>query len=100
VKEIRREFKEANRGEISTAIRDNLIFGFSGAVIVPFIAERIDIAVLICYLFHFFFISKVINRPKYVTSLAKFILFPIPTALGAFMGYKLAYLMSQYMYVS
>ena len=100
MKEIRREFKEANRGEISTAIRDNLIFGFSGAVIVPFIAERIDIAVLICYLFHFFFISKVINRPKYVTSLAKFILFPIPTALGAFMGYKLAYLMSQYMYVS
>tara|TARA_R110002051_G_scaffold294311_1_gene359582 strand:+ start:222 stop:533 length:312 start_codon:yes stop_codon:yes gene_type:complete len=100
VKEIRREFKEANRGEISTAIRDNFIFGFSGAVIVPFIAERIDIAVLICYLFHFFFISKVINRPKYVTSLAKFILFPIPTALGAFMGYKLAYLMSQYMHVS
>ena len=100
MKEIRRQFKEANRGEISTAIRDNLIFGFSGAVIVPFIAERIDIAVLICYLFHFFFISKVINRPKYVTSLAKFILFPIPTALGAFMGYKLAYLMSQYMYVS
>ena len=100
MKEISREFKEANRGEISTAIRDNLIFGFSGAVIVPFIAERIDIAVLICYLFHFFFISKVINRPKYVTSLAKFILFPIPTALGAFMGYKLAYLMSQYMYVS
>ena len=100
MKEIRREFKEANRGEISTAIRDNFIFGFSGAVIVPFIAERIDIAVLICYLFHFFFISKVINRPKYVTSLAKFILFPIPTALGAFMGYKLAYLMSQYMHVS
>ena len=94
--EIRREFKEAKAGEISIAIRDNFIFGFSGAVIVPFIAMRIDIAVLICYLFHFFFISKVINRPKYVTSLAKFILFPIPTAMGGFMGYKLAYIMSQY----
>ena len=97
VKGIKQEFKDANPGEISTAIRDNFIFGFSGAVIVPFIAMRIDIAVLICYLFHFFFISKVINRPKYVTSLAKFILFPIPTALGGFIGYKLAYLISQYL---
>jgi len=95
--EIRREFREAKPGEISTAVRDNFIFGFSGAVIVPFIAMRIDIAVLICYLFHFFFISKVINRPKYVTSLAKFILFPIPTAMGGFMGYKLAYIMSQFL---
>ena len=95
--EIKQEFRDAKPGEISTAIRDNFIFGFSGAVIVPFIAMRIDIAVLICYLFHFFFISKVINRPKYVTSLAKFILFPIPTAMGGFMGYKLAYIMSQFL---
>jgi len=55
-----------------------------------------DIAVLVCYLVHFFFISKVINRPKYVTSLAKFILFPIPTALGGFAGYKIAYILSQF----
>jgi hypothetical protein len=96
-KSIKQEFREANPGEVGTAIRDNFIFGFSGAVIVPFIAMRIDIAVLICYLFHFFFISKVINRPKYVTSLAKFILFPIPTALGGFLGYKSAYLISHYL---
>jgi len=96
-KTIKQEYREATPGEVNSAIRDNFIFGFTGAVIVPFIAMRIDIAVLICYLFHFFFISRVINRPKYVTSLAKFILFPIPTAIGAFIGYKLAYLISQYL---
>ncbi|GAF92277.1 unnamed protein product [marine sediment metagenome] len=34
--------------------------------------------------------GRVVNRPKYVTSLGKFILFPVPTALGAFVGYKFA----------
>ena len=30
-------------------------------------------------------------------SLAKFILFPIPTAFGGFAGYKIAYIISQYL---
>ena len=93
---IKQEYKEANFGDIREAVKDNFIFGLTGAVIVPFIAMRMDIAVLVCYLVHFFFISKVINRPKYVTSLAKFILFPIPTALGAFAGYKIAYVLAQF----
>ena len=96
-KKIISEFKEANRREISYAIWENFFFGFSGAIIVPFIALRMDIAVLIGYLIHYFYISKVINRPKYTTSLAKFILFPIPTAFGGFTGYKIAYFTSQYL---
>tara|TARA_B110000503_G_C7109316_1_gene397390 strand:- start:1310 stop:1624 length:315 start_codon:yes stop_codon:yes gene_type:complete len=96
-KKIREEFKEANLKELRYAIIENFVFGFSGAIIVPFIALRIDIAVLIGYMLHYFYISKVINRPKYTTSLAKFILFPIPTALGGFFGYKLAYFIAQYL---
>jgi hypothetical protein len=42
------------------------------------------------YIIYYFYVGKVINRPKYVTSLGKFIMFPIPTSLGAFLGYKLA----------
>lgn len=94
---IREEFKEAPKKEVGHAIFENFVFGFSGAIIVPFIALRIDIAVLIGYMLHYFYISKVINRPKYTTSLAKFILFPIPTALGGFFGYKLAYFIAQYL---
>jgi hypothetical protein len=91
------EFKEADKKEIRNAIIENFFFGLSGAMIVPFVALRMDIAVLIAYMTHYFYISKVINRPKYVTSLAKFILFPIPTALGGFTGYKIAYFISQYL---
>ena len=96
IKKISREYKEANPKEVSYAIFENFFFGFSGAIIVPFIALRMDIAVLIGYMIHYFYISKVINRPKYTSSLAKFILFPIPTALGGFTGYKIAYFVSQY----
>ena len=96
-KKIRKEYKEASLKEVRYAIIENFFFGFSGAIIVPFIALRMDIAVLIGYLIHYFYISKVINRPKYTTSLAKFILFPIPTAFGGFAGYKIAYFVSQYL---
>jgi len=96
-KKIRTEFKEASLKEVRYAIVENFFFGFSGAIIVPFIALRMDVAVLIGYMIHYFYISKVINRPKYTTSLAKFILFPIPTALGGFTGYKVAYFVSQYL---
>ncbi len=96
-KKIINEFKEAKPKEISYAIWENFFFGFSGAIIVPFIALRMDLAVLCGYLIHYFYISKVINRPKYTTSLAKFILFPIPTAFGGFTGYKIAYFVSQYL---
>ena len=96
-KKIINEFKEAKPKEISYAIWENFFFGFSGAIIVPLIALRMDLAVLCGYLIHYFYISKVINRPKYTTSLAKFILFPIPTAFGGFTGYKIAYFVSQYL---
>ena len=39
------------------------------------------------------FMGKIVNRPKYVTELGKKIMFPIPSALGAFTGYKLSYLL-------
>jgi hypothetical protein len=94
---IGQEFKDASTREVSYAIFENFFFGLSGAMIVPFVALRMDIAVLIGYMIHYFYISKVINRPKYTTSLAKFILFPIPTALGGFTGYKIAYFVSQYL---
>ena len=52
-KKIRKEFKEADPKEVRTAIFENFFFGLSGAIIVPFIALRIDIAVLCGYLIHY-----------------------------------------------
>ena len=75
----------------------NFIYGFLGAMVIVAITIKIDIAILVSYLLYYFFVGKVINRPKYVTSLGKFIVFPIPTALGAFIGYKVTPIIIQYL---
>jgi len=54
-----------------------------------------DLAVLIAYLAYYFYVGRIVNRPKYVTELGKLIVFPIPTTLGAFSGYKLSYFLTQ-----
>jgi len=41
--------------------------------------------------------GRIVNRPKYVTDLGKLIVFPIPSALGAFTGYKLGYFIHQFL---
>lgn len=94
IKKIRKEYRETKSGEIRNAILENFVYGFLGSILVVFITQRMDLMVLIGYMTYYFYVGKVINRPKYVTSLGKFIMFPVPTALGAFTGYKLAYLLS------
>jgi hypothetical protein len=71
----------------------NFTFGLLGATLVVFIATRTDIAVLLGYITYYYFMGKIVNRPKYVTDLGKLIVFPIPSALGAFTGYKLSYIL-------
>lgn len=94
LKKMRMEYNETPKKEIGNAILENFIYGFLGAILIVFISSRIDIAVLLSYMVYYFFLGKVVNRPKYVTSIGKFIIFPVPTALGAYSGYKLADLIS------
>ena len=68
----------------------NFLYGFLGAVVIVAVSLRIDMAVLISYMIFYFFLGKIVNRPKYVTDLGKFIVFPVPTALGAYVGYKVS----------
>jgi len=95
-KRIYLEYKNATTREIWEGIRDNFTFGFLGAILVVFIATRTDLAVLLGYLAYYAFMGRIVNRPKYVTELGKLIVFPIPSALGAFMGYKLSYFLLQF----
>ena len=93
VQKIIKEYKDASPYEVWEGVRDNFIFGFLGATLVVFIATKTDIAVLMGYITYYFFMGKIVNRPKYVTDLGKMIVFPIPSALGAFTGYKLSYVL-------
>lgn len=88
---IVKEWKDATTQEVWEGIRDNFTFGFLGAILVVFIATKTDLAVLLGYITYYFFMGKIVNRPKYVTDLGKMIVFPVPSALGAFTGYKLSY---------
>ena len=92
---IIKEWNNATNIEVWEGVRDNFIFGFLGATLVVFIATRTDLAVLFGYLVYYFFMGRIVNRPKYVTDLGKLIVFPIPSALGAFTGYKLTYILLQ-----
>jgi hypothetical protein len=90
-KKLIEEYKNSTRQEVwLDGVLYNFIYGLLGALVVVTITARIDMAVLLAYLSYYFFLGKVVNRPKYVTDLGKFIVFPIPTAIGAFIGYKLA----------
>ncbi len=94
-KKIIKEWKEATPIEVWEGVRDNFIFGFLGAILVVFISTRTDLAVLGGYLTYYFFMGRIVNRPKYVTDFGKLIVFPIPSALGAFTGYKLSLIFVQ-----
>jgi len=93
VRKIVKEYKDATRKEIWEGVRDNFTFAFIGATLVVFMATRTDIAVLIGYLAYYSFMGRILNRPKYITDLGKLIVFPIPSAIGAFAGYKLSYIL-------
>jgi hypothetical protein len=90
MKKLKKEFKEASPQELwLDGVLYNFIYGMLGATVVVTITLGLDLAVLIAYLSYYFFLGRIVNRPKYVTSLGKFIIFPVPTAIGAFIGYKL-----------
>ena len=86
VRKIVKEWKDATPFEIWEGVRDNFIFGFIGATLVVFIATRTDIAVLLGYITYYFFMGKIVNRPKYVTDFGRLIVFPIPSALAVYSG--------------
>jgi len=91
MKQLIEDYKENDKKEIWVdGVLYNFIYGFLGAIVIVAITIKIDIGVLVAYLLYYFFLGKIVNRPKYVTDLGKFIVFPVPTALGAFIGYKVA----------
>lgn len=93
IDKIIKEWKDASPKEVYEGVRDNFIFGFLGATLVVFIATRTDIAVLLGYITYYTFMGRIVNRPKYVTDFGKLIVFPFPSAIGAFVGYKLSYIL-------
>lgn len=88
-----KEWNDCGPKEVFEGVRDNFIFGFLGATIIVFISTRLDVMVLIGYTTYYYMLGRIQNRPRYVTDLGKLIVFPIPSAVGAFTGYKLSFIL-------
>lgn len=93
---IYKEWKDASPSEVWEGVRDNFTFGFLGATLVVFIATRTDLAVLIGYITYYTFMGKIVNRPKYVTDFGKKVVFPYSSAFGAFVGYKISFVVLEW----
>ena len=89
-------FLDANTsvGELVKESAVNFMYGFIANTITVFIIMKYDIAVLVNFLIYYMFVSIVINRDKYETRVGKYMIFPAAAALGAFVGYKLAFFLS------
>lgn len=87
---IVKEYKDATRQEIWEGVRDNFIWAFLGSMIIVFVSMKSDVAVLLSYVLYYSFLSRIINRNKYVTDLGKLVVFPVSSASGAFVGYKIS----------
>jgi hypothetical protein len=96
IRKIVKDYNTSSKKEVWGGALDNFLFGFLSATLIVFIATRADLAVFLGYLVYYLFLGKIVNRPKYVTDLGKLIVFPIPSALGAFTGYKLGYILLQF----
>lgn len=92
-KEITVYDAKTSPGELAQESLINFLWGFAANIMTPFIAARIEAMVLVCFVLYYFLISYILNREKYETKLGRWLVMPVPAALGAFASYKVAYLL-------
>jgi hypothetical protein len=90
--EVRRKYPE----ELRTAIWQNLVYGMLYATIPTFIASGKDIPIIVALMLHSTFLSVVLNRDKYKTRFGRFVVFPTMFTLGAYIGFKIAQIISNF----
>ena len=56
LKNIRREYRESERKELRVAAVENFVYGLLGSILVVFIAQRMDLMVLLAYMTYYFYV--------------------------------------------
>lgn len=70
----------------------NFLFGFTSSVVILSLTMGYGWLVFLSYYIHKNFESKILNRNKYVSKIGKLLIFPIPSTLGFYLGWKLTQL--------
>lgn len=69
----------------------NFFYAFAANVSTPFIVQRVDGGVLISFVLYYLFLSYILNRDRYESKFGRYIMMPIPCAIGAYLSYKVGY---------
>ncbi len=91
-KEIQLFDAETTLKELLFEFVANFLYAFVANVSTPFIVKKLDSGVFISFILYYFFLSYILNRDKYESKFGRYILMPIPCILGAYVSYKVGYI--------
>jgi hypothetical protein len=96
-KKSKREFQILDARTTNTElVREfiiNFLYGFIGNTVTVMMILKLDSLVFANFILYYGFLSIIVNRARYETNFGKFIFMPLACAIGAFIGYKLAYVL-------
>lgn len=72
----------------------NFVYAFCANIMVPFIVLKYDFGIFMCFLLYAYMLSYILNRDKYESKLARYIIMPIPYAFGGFIAIKIGYVIA------
>lgn len=72
----------------------NFLYAFVANIMTPFIILKYDIGIFIAFLMYSFMLSYILNRDKYESKLGRYVMLPIPYALGGFTAIKFGYIIA------
>ena len=73
----------------------NFTYAFVANLMTPFIVAKNDFAIFLTFLLYAYMLSYILNRDKYESKLGRYVMMPLPYALGAFTGIKIGYIIVQ-----
>ena len=80
------EYRREDKTNLWNHVGQNFLYGFIHVTLLLFVGSGVLALTGLGYLIFFMYLSKTLNRPKYVTSLGKFIVFPFAATAGAVTG--------------
>lgn len=84
---------QITRKELIFELIINMLYGFFANLMIPFIALKNDLGTLIAFTGYYYFLTYILNRAKYESKFARYVMLPIPCIIGAFLSYKVGYML-------
>lgn len=84
---LTKEYRNENKKNLWGHVLANFFYGIIHVTLIMFVTSGNPGLLATGYLIFYIYLSTIVNRDKYTTSLGKFIVFPFPATAGAVLGY-------------